>query len=203
MKSFTKKYLHIIIPTLCLILAVGIIIPLSLSTYEGREISYDYSISAAPDTILAVGYEKNGSTLTPKDEIAYLVLPVADEKINDVRIKFKGEISEDCRIALMYATENSGLSVDNSVSSNVKKGQREYYCTVPYDTYTVLECYIPTEIEIDSVILSHVLTEKPVQKLKLNTPLLIWTLVPTLLIYGATLAALILKKKGKSKRDSQ
>ncbi len=203
MKSLVKRNLHIIIPTLCLVFAVGVIIILSLRTYEGREISYDLAIEAEGDAVLPVGYEKDGDVFKPIDEGAYLVLPVTDEKINDVRIIFKDGFSSNCEIKLMYATKNSGLSADNSIITEVKRGYSEYYCVLPYDTYTVLECYIPAEVEIESVILSHIIASEPVKDVKSDTSLMIWMLVPTLVAYISVLTALIWIKSSKNRRGQE
>ena len=194
-KEALKKHLDIIIPTLCLILAVCIIIPLSLEAHRGREISYDYSVEVGADAILPVGYEREGDYLVPKGDDSYLVLPVTDEGINDVRIILKDKIDADCRISLRYVAKNSGQSVDNSVYIEVKRSAEEFYFTLPYNTYTALECYIPTGVEVESVVLSNVLSQKPVKEIKANTTLLICTLAPATLIYIGALACLIIKKR--------
>ena len=168
MKELWSKHSRIIMATLCLIFVIVFAFFLALDTYEGREISYDYSVEIKGEAVLAVGYENKNGKLVPKNEGAYLVLPVTDEKINDVRIVFKSPFVKPCDIKLVFATENSGLSVDNSVTVTVGDGYYEYYCTLPYDTYTILECYIPAEIEIESVILSNVLSSSPVKVRKLD-----------------------------------
>ena len=168
MKELWSKHSRIIMATLCLIFVIVFAFFLALDTYEGREISYDYSVEIKGEAVLAVGYENKNGKLVPENEGAYLVLPVTDEKINDVRIVFKSPFLKPCDIKLLFATENSGLSVDNSVTATVSDGCYEYYCTLPYDTYTILECYIPAEIEIESVILSNVLSSSPVKVRRLD-----------------------------------
>ena len=168
MKELWSKHRRIIIATLCLIFLIVFAFFLALDTYEGREISYDYSVEIKGGAVLGVGYENENGKLVPKNDGAYLVLPVTDEKINDVRIVFKSPFIKPCDIKLVFATENTGLSVDNSATVTVDDGSYEYYCTLPYDTYTILECYIPAEIEIESVILSNVLSSSPVKVRRLD-----------------------------------
>jgi len=87
--------------------------------------------------------------------------------------------------------------VDYSTTDAGKKGASGYFCTLPYDTYTVLECHIPAEIEIESVVLSHVLSSTPVYARKLNTSLLIWMLVPVFCAYFAAMGVIFVKRKRK------
>lgn len=54
MKTFIKNGLHIIIPTLCLILCVVIILPLGVYRIEGRKIGYDYSVEASTNAVYPV-----------------------------------------------------------------------------------------------------------------------------------------------------
>ena len=197
MKRLMKSNLHIIILTLCLIFAIIVAFALSLHRWEGREISYDYSVTVDKGAVLSVGYERDGEVLKPKDEGAYLVLPVTDEKINDVRIVFKSPLDADCEIKLVYVSKNGGLSVDNSIATQVKRGSMEYFCTIPYDAYTVLECYIPMEMEMDSVILTNVLSQTPVSMVKLNTITLIWTLIPLFCAYAVSICVIIILKRKK------
>ena len=197
MKRLIKSNLCIIIPTLCLIFAVVVAFVLSIHRWEGREISYDYSVTVDKSAVLFVGYERDGEALKPKDDGAYLVLPVTDEKINDVRIVFKNPLEADCEIKLVYVSKNGGPSVDNSVTTQVKEGSMEYYCAIPYDAYAVLECYIPTEMEMDSVILSNVLSQSPVSMIKLNTSTLIWILIPLFCAYAASICVIIISQRKK------
>ena len=196
MKSFIKRNLHIIIPTLCLILCICAVLPVAIYRVEGREISYDYSVTASPSGIYASGYEKDGDTLIPKDEGACLILPVTrDKEINDVRIIFKNKFKADCEVKLAYGTENSSLSHNEPIVKTVKKGYNEYYCQLSSDIYTVIECYIPAEIEIESVILSHVTSSTPVIKTAVNTPLIMWTLIPATVLYSSCITLLVYRKK--------
>ena len=123
MKSFIKNNLHIIIPTLCLILCVATVLPLSIYRVEGREIGYDYSAKASPSAVYPVSYSVSGDVFTPEDSQAYLVLPVpADKEINDVRIVFKRPLKSDCTVKLIYGSENIPLSEENAIVKTVEKG---------------------------------------------------------------------------------
>lgn len=201
MKSFLKNGLHIIIPTLCLILCVAIALPLGIYRVEGREIGYDYSVSVSPSAVYADSYDVSGGVYTPEDANAHLVLPLpSDKEINDVRIVFKRPIKSDCTVKLLYGSENVALSDENAIEKVLKKGSVEYFCELENDAYTIIECYIPTSFEIDSVILSHVVSSKPVYETVVNKPLLMWTLIPAVSLYAISLCALIIIKRKRAKK---
>ncbi|MBQ9743690.1 MAG: hypothetical protein IJW19_01040 [Clostridia bacterium] len=196
MKSLIKKNLQVIIPTLCLILCICIALPMGIYQVEGREIAHDYSVTVSGNSVYPVGYEKNGNILTPVEEDAYLVLPVPrDREINDVRIIFKDTFDEDCDIKLAYGSKNSGLSSNEPITKTMKKGYDEYYCTLDTDEYTVMECYIPAEIEIEAVILSHVTSSVPITEIRVNAPVLLWILIPAFSLYILWIASLFFRRK--------
>ena len=198
MKSFIKNNLHIIIPTLCLILCVATVLPLSIYRVEGREIGYDYSAKASPSAVYPVSYSVSGDVFTPEDPQAYLVLPVpADKEINDVRIVFKRPLKSDCTVKLIYGSENIPLSEENAIVKTVEKGSVEYYCTLETDVYTIIECYIPVTFEMESVILSHVVSSKPIYKTTVNTGLILWTLIPASVLYASVITAFAVLKRKK------
>lgn len=199
MKSFIKNQLHIIIPTLCLILCLAIVLPIGIYKIEGRVIGYDYSVSASPSAVYPVSYDINGGVYTPRNSDAYLILPVpSDKEINDVRIVFKSPLKKDCTVKLLYGSEKTALSEENAIEKTLKKGSVEYYCTLDTDIYTIIECYIPTEFEMESVILSHVVSSEPVYETVADKPLLMWTLIPAGAAYALALCTLILFKRKKS-----
>ncbi len=201
MKGFVKNKLHIIIPTLCLILCAAIILPLSVYRVEGREIGYDYSVTASPTAVYTDSYDISGGVYVPKDEGAHLVLPLPSGKeINDVRIVFKSPLKKDCTVKLLYGSENIALSEENAIEKTLKKGSVEYFCEIDTDIYTIIECYIPTEFEMESVILSHVISSEPIYETSVNKPLLMGTLIPAASLYAISLCVLIvLKKKNAGK----
>ena len=201
MKTFIKNGLHIIIPTLCLILCVVIILPLGVYRIEGRKIGYDYSAEASPNAVYPVSYTVNGSVYTPEGHNSYLVLPVpADKEINDVRIVFKRPLRSDCTIKLLYGNEKTALSEENAIVKEVKKGSIEYYCTLDTDIYTIIECHIPVTFELESVILSHVTSSESVYETVVDQAVLIWTLAPVTLLYAGIVIILIIEKRKKKNK---
>jgi len=196
MKSFIKNNLHIIIPTLCLILCVAIVLPITVYRVEGRVIGYDYSVTTSPSAAYSVAYDVKEDSFVPTDSNAYLVLPVpSDKEINDVRIAFKSPLKSDCAIKLIYGNENTPLSEENAIIKTVKKGSVEYYCTLDTDVYNVIECYIPIAFEMESIILSHVTSSEPTYEVVVNKPTLITALSIAFGVYALSVAALVVYRK--------
>ncbi len=200
MKNGIKEKLHIIIPTLCLILALCGICLASVYRVEGRKIAYTYSVTAKPEHVYAWGYEIKDGVYTPVKENAYLVLPVTEEKeINDVRIKFKSPIKKSCEIKLAYATKDSELSDENTYKKTLNKGYDEYYSVLDPKVYTILECYVPEEFELDSVVLSYVTGSETITEIKIRKDLHIYGNIAALSAYFVSLGAIFFVRKKKQK----
>ena len=200
MKSGIKGKLHIIIPTLCLILALCGICLASVYRVEGRKIAYTYSVTAQPEHVYAWGYEIEDGVYTPVKENAYLVLPVTEEKeINDVRIKFKSPVKKSCEIKLAYATKDSGLSDENTYKKTLNKGYDEYYSVLDPKVYTILECYIPEEFELDSVVLSYVTESEVVTEIKIRKDLHVYGNIAAISSYLISLGVIFFVRKKKQK----
>ena len=199
MRSGIKGKLHIIIPTLCLIFALCVICAISVYQVEGRKIAYTYSVTTLPDHVYAWGYDVKDGVYTPTKENAYLVLPVTEGKeINDVRIKFKSPAKNGCTVKLAYATKDSGLCDENTVEKTLSKGYDEYYCVLDPKVYTILECYIPEEFELDSVILSYVTESEPVVETKILKDLHVYGNFAALSAYFVSLGVIYLIRRKKS-----
>lgn len=198
MKSFVKRNLSVIIATLCLILCILAVLPFAIHIIEGREISYDYSAEVSSRGLYFYNYEQVGSRVRAKDEKSCVILPVSDDVINDVRIVFKGGVSDDITIKLRYAKKGEALDESNMIVKDVEKTSPEYYANLDRGVYQILECYIPGTFEIEKVILSHVTEEKIVRDIGFDTQLFLWVTLPALGAYVIALStSVILKKKRK------
>ena len=200
MKKGIKSKLYIIIPTLCLIFALCGICLASVYRVEGRKIAYTYSVTAKPEHVYAWGYEVEDGVYTPIKENPYLILPVTDNKeINDVRVKFKTPLNKDCEIKLAYATNDSGLSEENTIKKTLNKGYDEYYCVLDPKVYTILECYIPEEFQLDSVVLSYVTESEPVTEIKIRKDLHVYGNIAVISSYLVSLGVIFFARKKKQK----
>lgn len=197
MKAFVKSYYPLIIATLCLILCICAIIPLSISEEKYREIYYDYSATIDSKGIFLEGYEREGNRITCISDEGYIYLPVTDHEINDVKIVFGGKYSSDAHINLEYVRKNSAPSNDDLVFSDVKSGDKEMYFSLDKGVYEMLRCHIPGSFEIKEIVLSHITSEKIVTRDVINYKLLIIGIASAFLLYGAFTTVFIIKNKKK------